>query len=371
MPIVYSDYTRASNGSGEAIRALVTSPRDIGDMDLIVDSVLNYPTKFIATCGDLDIETGLFDPDSITIFYAQLVGSIIQIDEFAPGYSDVGNAIGQTVLLKPTTPWADAVAEAGGGTGSGIIVSPTAPPSPEEDDFWLDETVEGDAGTNSFIFSQGAVGTVNGVNTAFSVQNASYQGSSLQVFINGLSQARTIHFSEGSPSTGTFTFTSAPVTGDIITVNYQISPASANNADTLDNYHLTAILEAIYPVGAVYVSTTSTMPELIDDIGTWSRVLGRVIVGLDEGQTEFDTPDETGGHKLLQEHRHDIRGTARADTIGVRYSGNGGGSANMSDTTNGVNADTYTGVLKAWDTGGGDSENLQPYKVKYMWERTA
>lgn len=101
------DYIAASNGSGEAVRAIVTTDRLISATTLIVDSVLNWPNRFVATSGTLDPLTGLLDEGTITVFKGVLTGSIITIEEFAPGYPDIGNTVGQVVVLKPSTFWAD------------------------------------------------------------------------------------------------------------------------------------------------------------------------------------------------------------------------------------------------------------------------
>jgi len=103
------------------------------------------------------------------------------------------------------------------------------------------------------------------------------------------------------------------------------------------------------------------MPSLVSGIGTWARLKGRVIVGLDEAQTEFDVIDEVGGHKLMQVHNHSIttyRGgpTPNNGRVSGSYTGGGG---------------TVEGEAISQNYGSGDSQNLQPYKVKYMFERTA
>jgi hypothetical protein len=46
------------------------------------------------------------------VFRGHTNSGAIQIDAFAPGYTDVGNSVGQVVVLKPNTEWADLVAEA-------------------------------------------------------------------------------------------------------------------------------------------------------------------------------------------------------------------------------------------------------------------
>lgn len=110
-----TNYIHASNGDGEAARANISEDRAIGDMSFIVDSVLNWPAKFIATAATLGSDGYLTD---MTIFFGYLAGGIIMIDHFASGYTDIGNFINQVIVLKPTTAWADEVAEAAGNQGA-------------------------------------------------------------------------------------------------------------------------------------------------------------------------------------------------------------------------------------------------------------
>ena len=58
----------------------------------------------------------------------------------------------------------------------------------------------------------------------------------------------------------------------------------------------TSLLDQIYPVGALYTSSKSTDPGTIFG-GTWTRVKGKVIVGVDENDTDFKTVKATGGEK--------------------------------------------------------------------------
>ena len=106
------DYIYASNGSGEAPRLTVTSARAPGATTLAVDAVTNVPNKFIATSGTLNVTTGLLDPATVRVFRGHKSGSVLEIDGFAPGYVDAGNTVGQSVVIKPTTLWADFVADA-------------------------------------------------------------------------------------------------------------------------------------------------------------------------------------------------------------------------------------------------------------------
>ena len=103
------DLIRASNGSGDAVKATVTNARVIGSTTLQVDATTNWLSKFIATSGNVD-GTGAFVPATVTVFNGILSGGNIEITSFAPGYTDLGNAPGQIVVLKPTTAWANEVA---------------------------------------------------------------------------------------------------------------------------------------------------------------------------------------------------------------------------------------------------------------------
>lgn len=147
------NYLRASNGSGEAVMSVVTADRPPLSATLIVDSVLNWPVRGIATSGTLIPDEGLIDPDTASVFKYHLDGTIIMIDEFAPGYNDVGNSEDQVVVIKPTTLWADLVSENDGG-GASVVIGPTPPPDPEEGDLWGDTS---DEGLNELVVAVGAL----------------------------------------------------------------------------------------------------------------------------------------------------------------------------------------------------------------------
>lgn len=132
-----------------------------------------------------------------------------------------------------------------------------------------------------------------------------------------------------------------------------------------------------FPVGSVFIAVVSTNPATLLGYGTWSAFgAGRVLVGLDSGDTDFDTVEETGGaktHTLLTTeipaHNHLERGTTTATgnfgglVRDTSSGGTGGSPANV--------ADCSAGFETANTGGGGAHNNLQPYIVVYMWKRTA
>lgn len=130
-------------------------------------------------------------------------------------------------------------------------------------------------------------------------------------------------------------------------------------------------VDLMYPVGSIYLSTNSINPSEYFG-GEWeSWGSGRVPVGVDTSQTEFNTVEKTGGektHKLtVQEtpsHAHGFQGGSALFTQkdqGVKGLGGGG------YWVDGV------GAIPNTSNAGGDQphNNLQPYITCYMWKRTA
>lgn len=149
----------------------------------------------------------------------------------------------------------------------------------------------------------------------------------------------------------------------------------------------------MYPVGTIYYNAgVDTNPATLLGFGTWVRWgNGRVPVGVDSTQTEFDGVEETGGDKNLQAHTHtrgtmNITGNIYGDEIsrdtgvsaGGAFTFGGGGTGGFFGggynyrLGNGFSFDasrSWTGETST--AGTGSSQNLQPYITVYMWKRTA
>lgn len=148
-----------------------------------------------------------------------------------------------------------------------------------------------------------------------------------------------------------------------------------------------AALDA-WPVGSVFIAVVSTSPATLLGGGTWSAFgAGRMLVGRDSGDTDFDTAEETGGSKTssaVVNHTHAVNvtdpGHAHEQTAPTSASG---GANRFATDTNASGADTAgnnatqsatTGITAttANPAGGVSSFSLMnPYIVVYMWKRTA
>lgn len=102
-------YLQVSDGNGDAALMHVTDIRAASATTIEVDTVANVPNKFIATYGTL-LASGFIDPTTAVNFYGHLSGSDLEIDGFLAGSVDAGNAVGDVVVIRPNTFWADLIA---------------------------------------------------------------------------------------------------------------------------------------------------------------------------------------------------------------------------------------------------------------------
>ena len=158
--------------------------------------------------------------------------------------------------------------------------------------------------------------------------------------------------------------------------------------------------KTMYPVGSIYMSVSSTNPSTYFG-GTWvAWGSGRVPVGINTSDSNFNTVEKTGGASSvtltasqIPSHTHTFTGSSTTtssagghthnigrDTDGgsgssrytVHKAGTSGAQGTSPTSSAGAHTHTLTPKGKNGNTGGGGSHtNLQPYIVCYMWKRTA
>lgn len=75
--------------------------------------------------------------------------------------------------------------------------------------------------------------------------------------------------------------------------------------------HVPVDASGAWPIGSVFISVVSTNPATLLGFGTWSAFgAGRVLVGLDSGDTNFDVAEETGGAKTVASSAQTFAGNA-------------------------------------------------------------
>lgn len=176
------------------------------------------------------------------------------------------------------------------------------------------------------------------------------------------------------------------------------------------------LTKELYPVGSIYMSVNNVNPSTYFG-GTWvSWGAGRVPVGINANDGDFNTVEKTGGAKSVSSshthstanhtltlseipaHNHSASSnSAGAHTHNIQNQKTkwGGGSGNyvMIDATSGytavsnkttTSAGAHSHTISVNNSGGGGAHNhgntgsasvsanvLQPYIVCYMWKRTA
>ena len=127
-----------------------------------------------------------------------------------------------------------------------------------------------------------------------------------------------------------------------------------------------------FPVGSIYMSVNNINPSTYFG-GTWVRWgNGRVVVGVDTSQTEFNSVEKQGGN---MEHSHLSAPIYGTDSTGTIYMGisNSQGLENV-----GTISSFYGSKIDTWGNSVRDAcmyntrkeSSLQPYITCYMWKRT-
>jgi microcystin-dependent protein len=161
----------------------------------------------------------------------------------------------------------------------------------------------------------------------------------------------------------------------------------------------TDFLSRAWPVGSVYTSADDVSPADKMGFGVWEEfAVGRVLVGLDAGQAEFDAIGETGGAKTvtltaaqLPAHTHSVTDPghthvqqAHSHVQSVNTAITGGLSGYTPDTstntsaasgystqpTTAVNNTATTGITVNGGGSGQSHQNLPPYITVRFWKRT-
>jgi len=122
-----------------------------------------------------------------------------------------------------------------------------------------------------------------------------------------------------------------------------------------------------YHIGKLVLETTNTNPATYLNFGTW--VLwgsGRVPVGVDLNDEDFNEVEKTGGSKEYQKHTHKVQGEGNGKDVLIGDDKWGWNFGVVPATAN--NGGTH---IIAAESGTGDSGNLQPYITCYIWKRVS
>lgn len=153
---------------------------------------------------------------------------------------------------------------------------------------------------------------------------------------------------------------------DIRTISASVEEIS-NNVKYIDK-KISDLLNMFYPVGSIYETMDSSFDPNKKWGGTWERIKGRVLIGVDENDSDFNTAEKTGGEKthtlvVSELPRHTHANYAKRTNITINNSGNTHvmcHSSNSGATVGHNIGSTGEGVAH---------NNLQPYITCFIWKR--
>ena len=132
------------------------------------------------------------------------------------------------------------------------------------------------------------------------------------------------------------------------------------------------IADAVYPIGSIFTTVTvyANSAAVVAAIGgtTWVAFgAGKVLVGLDAADADFDTAEETGGAKTHTLVTAEVPSHSHTVTF-PRQNTSGGGGPVHPCMDSGTGGPVYPTVSSSG--GDGAHNNVQPYIVVYFWKRT-
>ena len=154
----------------------------------------------------------------------------------------------------------------------------------------------------------------------------------------------------------------------------------------LEDHRISSIVDAVYPVGSIYMSVNSANPSTLFG-GTWEQIEDTFLLSAGQTYTAGDTGGEAehtlAKEELPTEHMtfRRLYNAADGSTVDVMAASQTDGSIGVADGTNGrpdinFHAATISGITTGqkamqYTYGGGQSHNnMPPYLAVYMWKRT-
>jgi hypothetical protein len=161
-------------------------------------------------------------------------------------------------------------------------------------------------------------------------------------------------------------------------LDFNTSGTSLTSNNTQD-----AIIEMLvdmrYPVGSFYKNINNVDPSITLGFGTWERVQGRFLIGLDDGDIDIDGPLETGGNRVLTVQGH----TLIVDELPPHTHTVGNDPGSTDEPGNYLRSESQeTTKANTHATGGGlqhvhaitgdvDNETLPPFFAMYIYRRVS
>ena len=220
---------------------------------------------------------------------------------------------------------------------------------------WTAQTVTVTPSITNNVTGSGTSGYLTKFNGANTITNGPQLGSSTSTYLRNdatWQNPQNVYVGNSAPS--------GP--------NYQVW-IDTNGADDF-----TAIINAVYPVNSIYISVSATNPATIFGVGTWvAWGSGRVPVGVNTSDSDFNTVEKTGGGKKIIIPFQNYTSFVDFRWENIKTWSNWENKRRSYNATVGdlSGEASYGGAVGSNENGEATNGNLQPYITCYMWKRTA
>ena len=133
----------------------------------------------------------------------------------------------------------------------------------------------------------------------------------------------------------------------------------------IPSWKTTMIVDLIYPIGSIFISTNDINPFETMGVGTWEKIEDKFLLASSKNHINGETGGEEN-HVLtigeMPKHSHKMK-----------YDSTGWTAIRLSSGTNGIvenNTSSYDGKYSTEEVGNGNSHNnMPPYLAVNMWKR--
>jgi len=243
---------------------------------------------------------------------------------------------------------------------------------------WTDNntTYSFTGGTNKFTYTPSG-GSATDVTITPSITN-NVTGSGTSGYLTKFNGANTI---TNGPQLGSSTTTYLRNDGSWVDPRNvyvgNTAPSGSNYdvwIDTSGTNDLTALINAVYPVGSIYMSINSTNPGTLFGVGTWEQIQERFLLGAGSTYTAGSTGGQDQASALMETFvannntelywdyvQQNTTATYQSNSRFFMYSGHTGGQALAETQTMGIKVANLNNT----------SRLMPPYLAVYIWKRTA
>ena len=155
----------------------------------------------------------------------------------------------------------------------------------------------------------------------------------------------------------------------VTSINSNLGNLSTDVTNIKNGNNIENIMLSNYPVGSIYLSVDSTNPSTKFG-GTWvAWGAGRVPVGVNASDSNFNTVEKTGGSSNVTLTQNQLPSSLSYKTNDIGFQVYGEGTNQGEEVATAFGSNTSLNLTNL--DGGQAHNNLQPYITCYIWKRTA